>query len=145
MTPSITASTELEAQTEALLARAAELEANWYTGPRMWFGTSGEPVTGTQAASHLEAALGVLDREGWEPGAFGLREALDGPVDLAGVSVSVLELIICAHTGASAATPRLWDTVPGRTVDQVRALLLAGTAYAHRYGPATHQPIAALA
>ncbi|OIJ95404.1 hypothetical protein [Streptomyces colonosanans] len=135
MTPSIATSAALDSQNEALLTRAAELEALWYTGPRMWHGSSGEPVTGLQAATHLETALGVLDREGWEPGAFGLWEVLAGPVDLTGVSVSVLELVICAHTGASAAEPRLWDKVPGRTVDQVRALLLAGAAYARRYGP----------
>ncbi|GAA2767548.1 hypothetical protein GCM10010103_65900 [Streptomyces paradoxus] len=136
MTPSITASAALEAQNEALLTRATELEALWYTGPRMWHGPSGEPITGTQAAMHLEAALGLLDREGWEPGAFGLWEVLAGPVDLNGVVIKVLELVICAHTGASAAEPRLWDKVPGRTVDQVRALLLTGAAYARRYGPA---------
>ncbi|MFH9016472.1 hypothetical protein ACH4C6_34630 [Streptomyces sp. NPDC017943] len=60
---------------------------------------------------------------------------LAGPLDVNGVSVNVLELIICAHTGASAAAPRLWDTVPGRTVDQVRTLLIAGAAYARTYGP----------
>ncbi|MEW2623631.1 hypothetical protein [Streptomyces sp. NPDC048106] len=135
MTASITASAPLEAHNETLLARAAELEASWYTGPRLWFGTSGEPVTGSQTATYLETALALLDREGWEPGAFGLWEVLAGPIDLTGVSVSVLELVICAHTGASAAEPRLWDTIPGRTVDQVRALLLAGAAYARRYGP----------
>jgi len=135
MTASITASTAREAHNETLLTRAAELEALWYTGPRMWHGSGGEPVMGTQAATYLENALGLLDREGWEPGAFGLWEVLDGPVDLKGVSVKVLELVICAHTGASAAEPRLWDTVPGRTIDQVRALLLAGAAYARRYGP----------
>lgn len=136
MTPSITTSTTaLEAQNEALLTRAAELESTWYRGPRMWFGTSGEPVTGTQVAKHLDAALGAMERDGWEPGTFGLREALAGATDVTGVSVSVLELVICAHTGASAAEPRLWDTVPGRTLDQVRTLLLAGAAYARRYGP----------
>ncbi|MEV7160268.1 hypothetical protein AB0N77_37620 [Streptomyces misionensis] len=138
MTLSISAPAALEAQTDALLPRAAELEAAWYTGPRMWFGTSGEPVTGTQAATHLETALALLDREGWDPGSFGLWEVLDGPMDVKSVSVSVLELVICAHTGASAAEPRLWDTVPGRTIDQVRALLRAGAAYARRYGPAQH-------
>ncbi|MFF8910939.1 hypothetical protein [Streptomyces olivaceoviridis] len=138
MTLSISASAALETQTDALISRAAELEAAWYTGPRMWFGTSGEPVTGTQAATHLETALALLDREGWDPGTFGLREVLDGPMDVKSVSVSVLELVICAHTGASAAEPRLWDTVPGRTIDQVRALLLAGAAYARRHGPAQH-------
>ncbi|MEU3038120.1 hypothetical protein [Streptomyces griseoaurantiacus] len=135
MTASITASAALEAHTEALLCRAAELEATWYTGPRMWFGTSGEPVTGSQAAAHLESALNLLDREGWEPSAFGLWEALEGPIALTGVSVSVLELVICAHTGAGAAAPQLWDKVPGRTFDQVRALLTAGAAYARRHGP----------
>ncbi|GAB1340848.1 hypothetical protein ACE1SV_74380 [Streptomyces sp. E-15] len=135
MTLSITASAALETQTEALLSRATELEALWYTGPRMWHGSSGEPVTGLQAAAHLDAALAVLDRDGWEPGSFGLWEVLDGHADLRGVSVSVLELIICANTGAGAADPRLWDTVPGRTVDQVRALLLAGAVYSRRYGP----------
>ncbi|MHB6912799.1 hypothetical protein [Streptomyces sp. DB-54] len=140
MTPSITAPAPLEAQNEALLTRAAELEALWYTGPRMWHGTSGEPVTGVQAATHMETALGLLDREGWEPGEFGLWEVLAGPTDLTGVSVSVLELVICAHTGASAAEPRLWDTVPGRTVDQVRALLLAGAAYARHHGPTAQVP-----
>ncbi|MFJ9412456.1 hypothetical protein [Streptomyces sp. NPDC101393] len=138
MTLSIPTSAALEAQTEALLSRAAEFEAAWYTGPRMWFGTSGEPVTGPQVATHLETALALLEREGWEPGEFGLREVLDGPLDVKGVSGSVLELVICAHTGASAAAPRLWDTVPGRTIDQVRALLLAGSAYARRHGPAQH-------
>ncbi|MFH9016473.1 hypothetical protein ACH4C6_34635 [Streptomyces sp. NPDC017943] len=65
MTASITASTTaLEADNEALLRRAAELEATWYTGPRMWFGTSGEPVTGSQAAAHLDNALGLLARGG---------------------------------------------------------------------------------
>jgi hypothetical protein len=135
MTASITASAALEAHTEALLERAAQLEAEWYTGPRMWFGTTGEPVTGSQAATHLERALALLDREGWEPAAFGLWQVLDGPTDLTGVSVNVLELVICAHTGASAAAPRLWDTAPGRTFDQVRALLTAGAAYARRHGP----------
>ncbi|AEY94211.1 hypothetical protein SHJG_p1080 (plasmid) [Streptomyces hygroscopicus subsp. jinggangensis 5008] len=135
MTPSITASAPLEAHNEALLDRAAQLEADWYTGPRMWFGSSGEPVTGGQAATHLETALALLEREGWEPGAFGLREVLAGPTDVTGVCVSVLELVICAHTGASAAEPRLWDTAPARTVDQVRALLRAGAAYARLHGP----------
>ncbi|CAL9675827.1 hypothetical protein [Streptomyces sp. enrichment culture] len=136
MTPPIAASTtELEAQNEALLNRAAELEALWYTGSRMWHGTSGEPVTGPQTATYLENALALLEREGWEPGAFGLWEVLDGPLDLKGVAVKVLELIICAYTSAGAAEPRLWDTVPGRTIDQVRTLLLAGAAYARRHGP----------
>ncbi|HUR02966.1 MAG TPA: hypothetical protein VM347_10525 [Nonomuraea sp.] len=139
MTPSIAtcASAAPEAQSEALLTRAAELEAHWYTGPQMWHGPSGEPITGAQAATHLETALGLLDREGWEPGSFGLWEVLAGPVDLNAVAIKVLELVICAHTGASAASPQLWDKVPGRSVDQVRALLLAGAVYARRYGPTT--------
>ncbi|MFD5891120.1 hypothetical protein ACFWHQ_34865 [Streptomyces sp. NPDC060334] len=137
MATSITTTPE---QIEALLTRAAHLEAAWYTGLRMWHGSSGEPVTGLQAATHLDSALALLDREGWEPGAFGLWEVLAGPLDLTGVSASVLELVICAHTGASAAEPRLWDLVPGRTVDQVRALLSAGAAYARRYGPADVMP-----
>lgn len=135
MTLSIIATATLDAQSEALLTRAAELEKTWYTGPRMWFGVSGEPVTGTQVAEHLEIALRPLELEGWQPGTFGLWEVLDGPTDVKGVAVSLLELVICAHTGASAAEPRLWDTVPGRTFDQVRALLLAGAAYARAHGP----------
>ncbi|MFC0602259.1 hypothetical protein [Streptomyces palmae] len=130
----LTPSTALET-TEALLRRAAELEAGWYTGPRMWHGTSGEQVTGLQVATHLEAALGVLERDGWEPGSFGLWEVLHGSLDLTSVSTGVLELVICARTGASAAEPRLWDLVPGRTADQVRTLLLIGATYARRYGP----------
>lgn len=124
--------------TEALLVRAAELEAAWYTPPRMWHGPSGTPVTGEQAAAHLDYARSLLKREGWAPGEFGLSEVLDGPVDQTGVCVSVLELIICAHTGAGAAEPRLWDKVPGRTAEQVRALLGAGAAYARRNGPTDH-------
>ncbi|MFF5256931.1 hypothetical protein ACFY4K_33495 [Streptomyces leeuwenhoekii] len=135
MTLSITATATLDAQSEALLTRAAELEALWCTGSQLWFGTSGEPVTGTQVARHLDAALGAMERDGWMPGEFGLWQALDGPTDVKSVSISVLELVICAHTGASAAEPRLWDTVPGRTFDQVRALLQAGAAYARAHGP----------
>ncbi|MER7048931.1 hypothetical protein [Streptomyces jumonjinensis] len=131
---------ETTAEAEGLLQQAARLEVDWYTARRMWFGSSGEPVTGPQAAGFLEAALGLLDREGWEPGSFGLWEVLAGPGDLAGVSVSVLELVICARTGAGAAAPRLWDTVPGRTVEQVRTLLLAGIAYARRHGPTAQHP-----
>ncbi|WP_181800371.1 hypothetical protein [Streptomyces ipomoeae] len=129
---------------ETLLVRAGELEAAWYTGSRMWHGASGEPVTGEQAAAHLEAAAGLLDREGWEPGAFGLQEALAGPLDVAGVSIKVLELVICAHTGAGAAAPQLWDRVQNRTADEVRTLLTTGAAYARRYGP-TAAPSGAVA
>ncbi|UDF11867.1 hypothetical protein LH646_30500 (plasmid) [Streptomyces sp. WA1-19] len=41
---------------EALLVLAAELEAAWYTPPLMWHGPSGTPVTGEQAAAHLDYA-----------------------------------------------------------------------------------------
>lgn len=140
MTPSTTARAALETRNEDLLARAEELEARWYTGPRMWHGPTGEPVTGTRAAEHLDTALDLLDREGWEPDSFGLWEVLAGPADLNGVSVSVLELVICAHTGAGAAEPRLWDKAPGRTVEQVRALLMTGALYARRNGPTDGTP-----
>ncbi|MEW2709079.1 hypothetical protein AB0948_29380 [Streptomyces koyangensis] len=120
---------------EALLERATELEAAWYTPPLMWHGPSGTPVTGEQTAAHLDQARSVLGREGWLPGEFGLQEALAGPADLTSVSVSVLELVVCALTGAGAAEPRIWDQVPGRTADQVHALLLVGAAYARRQGP----------
>ncbi|MFD4578174.1 hypothetical protein ACFWNK_38540 [Streptomyces sp. NPDC058417] len=124
-----------EGRDESLLAAAVRLEADWYTGPRMWHGSSGEPVTGEQAADLLRAAAAVLEREGWEPGAFGLWEALDGHRDLKTVAVKILELLICAHTGAGAAEPRLWDLVPGRTAAQVLHLLRAGADYADRHGP----------
>ncbi|MDI6413158.1 hypothetical protein QLX52_30590 [Streptomyces albus] len=125
-----------EVSDEELLAGASRLESCWYTGPRLWHGTSGESVTGARTAAFLETAAGLLEREGWEPGQFGLREVLAGPQDLTDVSLKVLELVICARTGAGSAEPRLWDRVPGRTVAEVRALLLAGAAYARRYGPA---------
>ncbi|MGY1583850.1 hypothetical protein [Streptomyces sp. MN13] len=130
----------LEAPTEDLLGRAAELEVLWYVGPRMWYGPSGEPVSGRQVAEHLEAALDVLGQEGWEPGSFGLWEVLAGPVDLTSVSARVLELVICARSGAVAVEPRLWDRNPARTLGQVRALLLAGAAYARRHGTTAGWP-----
>ncbi|MFJ3497833.1 hypothetical protein ACIPPJ_30170 [Streptomyces sp. NPDC086091] len=141
ITPAVPAvSAVLEVHDETLLAAAARLEADWYTGPRMWHGSSGEPVTGEQAAGFLRAAAAVLEREGWEPGAFGLWEALDGHLDLKTVAVKILELVICAHTGAGAAEPRLWDLVPGRTAAQVLHLLHAGAAYADRHGPRDAAP-----
>ncbi|MEU2724048.1 hypothetical protein [Streptomyces smyrnaeus] len=120
----------------AVSEQAAGLEASWYTGRRAWHGSSGELVPGARVADGLAQAAATFRRDGWVPGEFGLWEALDGDRDVRMVARQVLELLICARTGAAAAEPILWDLVPGRTVEQVLELLAEGEAYARRYGPA---------
>ncbi|UNZ20604.1 hypothetical protein [Streptomyces sp. 891-h] len=119
-----------------VLEQAAALEASWYTGRRAWFGSSGELVPARRLADGLAQASATFRRDGWMPGEFGLWEVLDGDRDVRMVARQVLELLICARTGASAADPILWDLVPGRTIEQVLNLLAEGEAYARHYGPA---------
>lgn len=129
--------------TADVLVRAAELESAWYSGRRAWHGPSGELVTGARIAAVLASAAATLRREGWAPGEFGLREVLAGDRDLFMVARQVLELVICARTGAGAAEPVLWDLVPGRTVGQVLELLADGEAYARQRGPASPEGVSA--
>ncbi|MEV0449829.1 hypothetical protein [Streptomyces sp. NPDC050600] len=135
MTLPITASTALGAHRERLLARAAELETRWYDPGRIWTGANGTPVSADEVAALLEEADKALDPDGWDPRASGLQQLLGGAGDVAYAAVTVLELIICADTDASAAQPLAWDLVPGRTAGEVRTLLRTGAAYAQHYGP----------
>ncbi|MFJ6355175.1 hypothetical protein ACIQKB_37670 [Streptomyces sp. NPDC092046] len=133
MTRPITEPTALDAHTERLLTRAAELEQRWYTVPQMWTGSTGTPTAPHAVVAFLEDAVKRLDQDGWEPRKRGLQQLLDGGFgNVAHVSVSVLELIICADSRINAALPLAWDLVPGRTVAEVRTLLQTGTAYARR-------------
>ena len=132
-----------------VLVRAASLEQEWYSRSALWFGPTGEALTGTQAAVHLDAALAVLERDGWSPTGsfedrFGINEAISGDADLFRVSERCLELILCANSGAWAVSFELWEQKAGRTFAEVRTLLTVAAEFARTYGP-TLAPLAVTA
>jgi len=65
----------------SVIDRAAELLLSGWQPERMWFAPSGLPVSGEEAARHLEAVLDLLERKGWQR-ELDTDEGLDDPGDL---------------------------------------------------------------
>lgn len=104
----------------------------WYPN-RLWFGPSGEDVPPGRvvaavggAMARLESGSGAVD--GW------LVAVSLGDADVRQVSARIFEVIICAHTGASAASFELWTAKPGRRRDEVCELLALAVQFARTAG-----------
>jgi len=104
----------------------------------IWTGPTGRLVAGEDVAVHLEAALAVLERDGWEPNGanpFGIFEALGGDVDLQRVAGRCIEFLLDAGSEAPMIDYVLWEAAPGRTFREIRNLLTVSARLARLYGP----------
>lgn len=113
-----------------LLEDAERLAALWYPG-RLWFGPSGGRVSPGRVVAAVEAtaariAAGEGPVDGWR------FAASLGDADVRRVAARILELILCAHTGAPAAVVEVWVAVPGRGRAEVRELLGLAVQFARR-------------
>lgn len=130
--------------TRDLAAVAAWL--NEYSPASAWFASSGERLTGTVVATHLEATARILTEDGWAnsnltPG-LSIDQAMaaaelggDGSGDTRYVATTLMEAVICSATGALAAHYLPWEKAGDRTTEQVVRLLIDTATFARQYGP----------
>ncbi|MFJ4343195.1 hypothetical protein [Streptomyces sp. NPDC088915] len=122
--------------------------AHHLAGPGIWYGPSGEKVTGEAVAAHLQAAAALMEREGWDPQLYtresrrSLYYALDstrddgqGDEDTERVAERVVEAVLTAATGAPYVRYEAWNHHATRTLAEVLQVCQAAASVARHYGP----------
>lgn len=144
------------AEQGARLEAVAEVMRQQHAQKRLWIGVSGSVTTGSQIVAHLTAAAKLLQTEGWAPTRVAMRFGLAdvqrpghslysalgtimrsraGDWDTYSTGRNVLNLVVCASTGAAAGDYKVWEITPGRTAVEVAELLDTAIGFARRYGP----------
>lgn len=131
-----------------LIERAKTLLHTNYADLDLWWGCSGAPLTGAQIAAHADAAAAFLHAVGWDPAPAarrGLRDALMHTArvhstDTWFTAADLVSILAHAASGVPQHEYEMWDQDPGRTAEEVLAMLAAVAAFARRYGPRTGRP-----
>lgn len=114
----------------------------------IWFGLSGEPSTGVQVATHLDAVAHLMRRSDWDPQVYGSmsgRQLVDafrhtaddghGTPDTRYIARKCAENLLCARLGAPYVDLWVWSEQTSRTLDDLLTLLGETAAFARTHGP----------
>ncbi|WP_405531548.1 hypothetical protein OG592_27155 [Streptomyces avidinii] len=115
--------------------------------PELWLGLSGEPSTGDQVATHLDAVAHLMRRDNWDPQWYGptsdrrledafLYTAYDGhgTPDTRYVGRQVMEHLLRTRLNAPYVDVWVWSEQPARTLDDLLGVLAEAASFARAHG-----------
>lgn len=114
----------------------------------IWSGLSGEPSTGEQVATHLDAVAHLMRRDNWDPQLYGpasdrrletaFRHTADdghGNPDTRYAGRQIIEHLLRSQLGAGYVNAWAWSELSNRTLDDLVAVLAEAATFARTYGP----------
>lgn len=114
----------------------------------IWSGLSGEPSTGEQVATHLDAVAGLMSRANWDPQLYGpasdrrletaFRDVADdghGNPDTRYAGRQIIEHLLRSRLDVRYVNAWSWSEHSTRTLGDVLTLLAEAAAFARTHGP----------